>query len=114
MDCSSALTVLRMSTNAGKNLNQDWQTTVNVKVLVAQWCPTLCYLMDWSPPGSSVHGIPLARILEWIAMTPPGDLPDSGSLSHLAFLAQPGSPASQADSLPSEPSGKLTQTSRQI
>ena len=28
-----------------------------VKMLVAQWCPTLCNSMDCSPPGSSVHGI---------------------------------------------------------
>ena len=28
----------------------------NVKVLVAQSCPTLCDPMDCSPPGSSVHG----------------------------------------------------------
>ena len=27
-----------------------------------------CDLMDYSLPGSSVHGIPLARILEWVAM----------------------------------------------
>ena len=32
-----------------------------------QLCPTLCDLMDSSPPGSSVHGILQARILEWIA-----------------------------------------------
>ena len=38
------------------------------KVLVAQSCPTLCDLMDYSPPGSSVHGILQARILEWVAM----------------------------------------------
>ena len=30
--------------------------------------PTLCNPMDCSPPGSSVHGIPQARILEWAAM----------------------------------------------
>ena len=30
-----------------------------------QSCPTLCDLMDWSPPGSSVHGIFQARVLEW-------------------------------------------------
>ena len=30
---------------------------MKVKVLVAQLCPTLCDLMDCSPPGSSVHGI---------------------------------------------------------
>ena len=31
-------------------------------------CPALCDPMDGSPPGSSVHGIPQARILEWAAM----------------------------------------------
>ena len=38
------------------------------KVLVTQSCPTPCDLMDCSPPGSSVHGIFQARILEWIAI----------------------------------------------
>ena len=33
-----------------------------------QSCPTLCNPMDYSPPGSSVHGIFQARILEWVAM----------------------------------------------
>ena len=33
-----------------------------------QLCPTLCDPMDCSPPGSSVHGIPQARILEWVAI----------------------------------------------
>ena len=41
---------------------------VCVKALVTQWCLTLCDPMDCSPPGSSVHGILQARILEWIAM----------------------------------------------
>ena len=36
---------------------------------VAQLCPTLCYPMDYSPPGSSVHGIFQARILDWIAIS---------------------------------------------
>ena len=39
-------------------------------------CLTLCDPMDCSPPGSSVHGILQARILEWVACPPPGDLPD--------------------------------------
>ena len=30
--------------------------------------PTLCNPVDCSPPGSSVHGILQARILEWVAM----------------------------------------------
>ena len=64
-----------------------------VKVLVAQLCPTLCDLMDCSPLGSSVHGILQGRILEWGAI--------------LSFPGiEPGSPALQADSLLSEPPGK--------
>ena len=38
-----------------------------VKVLLTQSCPTLCDPMDCSPPGSLVHGILQARILEWVA-----------------------------------------------
>ena len=34
---------------------------------VAQSCPTLCDPVDCSLPGSSVHGILQARILEWVA-----------------------------------------------
>ena len=35
---------------------------------VTQSCPNLCYPMYCSPPGSCVHGILQARILDWIAM----------------------------------------------
>ena len=35
---------------------------------VAQSCPTLCNPVDGSPPGSSVHGIFQARVLEWGAI----------------------------------------------
>ena len=35
---------------------------------VAQSCPTLSDPMDCSPPGSSVHGICQARVLEWGAI----------------------------------------------
>ena len=34
-----------------------------------QSCPTLCNPMNSSPPGSSVHGILQARILEWVAIS---------------------------------------------
>ena len=37
-------------------------------MLSLQWCLTLCDPMDCSLPGSSVHGILQARILEWVAM----------------------------------------------
>ena len=54
--------------------------------------------VDCSPPGSSVHGILQARILEWVAI--PFSrvyLPDPG--------IEPRSLALRADSLPSEPPG---------
>ena len=34
-----------------------------------QSCPTLCNPIDSSPPGSSVHGIFQARVLEWVAIS---------------------------------------------
>ena len=70
-----------------------------VLCLAAQSCLPPCDPIDCSPPGSSVHGILQARILEWVAVpSPPGDLPNPG--------IEPRSPAFQADSLPSEPPGK--------
>ena len=65
---------------------------------VAQSCPTLCDPMDCSLPGFSVHGILLARILEWVTISFPGDLPDSG--------IEPRSPTLEADALTTEPPGK--------
>ena len=37
--------------------------------IVAQSCPTLCNPVDCGPPGSSVHGILQARILQWFAIS---------------------------------------------
>ena len=54
--------------------------------------------MDRSLPGFSIHGIFQVRILEWVAISFSGDLPNPG--------IETGSPALQADSLPSEPPGK--------
>ena len=36
---------------------------------VTQSCPTLCNPMDCSLPGSSIHGIFQARVLEWVAIS---------------------------------------------
>ena len=36
---------------------------------VAQSCPTLCNPMDCSLPGSSIHGIFQARVMEWSAIS---------------------------------------------
>ena len=38
-------------------------------VLVIQLCLSLCSRMDCSPPGSSVHRILQARVLEWVAIS---------------------------------------------
>ena len=67
-------------------------------VLVAQLCLTLCHAMDCSPPGSSVHGILQAIVLEWVAIP--------SSRGSFQLRAQTRSLALQADSLPSEPPGK--------
>ena len=53
-----------------------------------QLCLTLCDLVDYGLPGSSVHGILQARILEWLPCLPPGDFPNPG-----IELKSPGSPA---------------------
>ena len=45
---------------------------------VTQLCPTLCDPINCSPPGSSVHGILQARILEWVAISVSRDLSDPG------------------------------------
>ena len=45
------------------------KSSLFLKSEVAQPCPTLCDPMDCSPPGSSVHGILQARILEWVAIS---------------------------------------------
>ena len=58
---------------------------------------SLCNSMDSSPPGSSVHGILQARMLEWVA------------IAFSRGSSNPGielrSPSLQAESLPSEPPG---------
>ena len=66
----------------------------NVKVLAAQSCPTLCELMDCSPPGPSVPGILQARILEWVAMSFSNACMHAKSLQSCPTLCDPidGSP----------------------
>ena len=63
-----------------------------------QSCPTLCIPMDCSQPGSSVHGILQARILEWVAMpssrgsSPPRDwtrVSCSSCVAGRLFTAEP-------------------------
>ena len=51
--------------------------------------------MDYRPPGSTVHGVLQARILELVDIPSPGYIPDPG-IERLS----PAAPALQADSLP--------------
>ena len=52
-----------MQKNTARYLELDLKT--HLKLL--QLCPALCDPMNCSLPGSSVHGILQARILEWVA-----------------------------------------------
>ena len=72
-------------------------TAMAVLCSVTQSCPTLCNPMDCSQPGSSVHGMLQARILECIAMP---------SRRSSKPRDQTQSPILQVDSLLSEPPGK--------
>ena len=58
--------------------------------------------IDYITPGSSVHGISQARILEWVAISFSRDLPNPG-IKHR-------SPTQQVDSLPAEPQGQPKHT----
>ena len=75
----------------------------SLSCVCVQSCLTLCNPMDCSPPGSSVHGIFQARILEWVAISSSQRIfPIQGLKScHLHLLHW------QADSLPLVPPGKL-------
>ena len=52
-----------------------------------QSCLTLCGLMDCSPPGSSVHGVFLARILEWVAMPSSGGSSQARDRTHISYIS---------------------------
>ena len=73
-------------------------STPSLSQCVAQSCASLGDPMDSSLPGSCVHGILQARILEWVA------IPFSRRPSNPGIM--PWSPALQADSLLSEPAAK--------
>ena len=79
----------------------------SMRAKLLQSCPTLCNPIDCSPPGSSVHGILQARILERVTISSsrgssrPEDLPDPG--------IKPMSPALAGGFFTTEPLGKSTQ-----
>ena len=52
-----------------------------------QLYPTLCDSMDCSPPGSSVHGILQARILEWVAMPSSKGSSPRTNQTHISYFS---------------------------
>ena len=85
---------------------------------VAQSCLTLSYPMDCSPPGTSVHGILQARIVEWVAipfssgifLTPGSNLglPHCRQiLYHLSHQRSPGDWATNMQRVPYSDAGSL-------
>ena len=55
-------------------------------VLVTQLCPSLFDPMDYSLPGSSIHGILQARILEWVAISFPRGFPQPKDRTLVSFI----------------------------
>ena len=49
-------------------MSQNTTQHLRACVIVTQSCLTLCNLMDYSPPGSSAHGILQEGILDWVAI----------------------------------------------
>ena len=58
-----------MSVDENSYLYKGIKSTAVVAAKSFQSCPTLCNLIDGSPPGSAVPGILQARTLEWVAIS---------------------------------------------
>ena len=69
---------------------------LKVSMIVTQLCLTLCNPLDCSLPGSSVHGIPQARVLECVAILFSRGSSRTRDQTQVSCIA---------DSLPSEPPG---------
>ena len=52
-----------------------------------QSCLTFCYPMDCSPPGSSVHWILQARIMEWVAMPSSSGSSQPTDQIHISYVS---------------------------
>ena len=61
--------MLPKQTNEKEKSKPFYESESESEIEVAQSCPTLCGPVDYSPTGSSVHGILQARILEWVAIS---------------------------------------------
>ena len=99
---TASLTKNRVLLPTQDNFCKSQVTLFVVTHWVTKLCLTICEPVDWSLPGSTVHGISQARLLEWLPFPSPGDLSNSG--------IKPASPALAAGFLTTEPSGKPSVT----
>ena len=78
-------------------VSENWSTSIPLDILhyysyyfwlclCAQSYPTVCNPMDGSPPGSSLHGISQARILEWVAMPSSGGIFLTRGLNCVSYI----------------------------
>ena len=84
-----------MGLAASQHLSSLATAALEIVGAVAQPCSTFCNSVDCYLPGSSVHGILRQEYWSGLSFPSPGDLFNPGT--------EPGSPALQAESLPSEP-----------
>ena len=75
------------TSNYIQSRNPSLRITSESESEVAQSCLTLCYPVDCSPPGSSVHGIFQARILEWVAISFSRGSSRPRDLTHISRIA---------------------------
>ena len=85
-------TTLKSAINCSKQKKNHWIENhllslilINVKVKVAQSCPTLCDPRNCSLPGSCVHGILQVRILEWAAIPFSRGSSQPQDLTHVSY-----------------------------
>ena len=80
----------------------NWESSIDIYVLCVcelshPVIPALCDPLDWSPLGSSAHGIFQSRILDWVPFSTPMDFSQPRDRTLLNLLKW------QADSLPLAP-----------
>ena len=82
-----------------KYISKRWRHAAAAAAKSLQSCPTLCNTVDGNPPGSCVHGILQARVLEWVAIAFSNALKwkvKVKSLSRVRLLATPRTAPYQA------------------
>ena len=64
------------------------RVSISICAKSLQSCLTICDPMDCSPPGSSVHGVLQARILEWISISFSRGSSQPGDQTHVSHVSR--------------------------